>query len=144
MAANSSAGRVPLVIWAATVDPAYVPMMRSASVTSTCASERPAMSPSSHALPAAPPPARTKARAPAVEVGVVFMGVALRELPVEGSQLRLPQFARSCPAGSTRCGYRVHGTHLPLIDHDRRDVSRAPTPCAIGNCAGCCVLRKRA
>src|SRR5580700_9909899 len=62
MAAYSSAGRVPLVIWAATVDPAEVPMMRSASVTSTPASDRPAMRPSSHALPAAPPPARTKAR----------------------------------------------------------------------------------
>src|SRR5580700_1646211 len=62
MAAYSSAGRVPLVIWAATVDPADVPMMRSASVTSTPASDRPAMRPSSHALPAAPPPARTKAR----------------------------------------------------------------------------------
>ena len=62
MAAYSSAGRVPLVIWAATVDPADVPMTRSASVTSTPASDRPAMRPSSHALPAAPPPARTKAR----------------------------------------------------------------------------------
>src|SRR4029453_16310578 len=62
MAAYSSAGRVPLVIWAATVDPADVPMMRSASVTSTPASDRPAMRPSSQALPAAPPPARTKAR----------------------------------------------------------------------------------
>ena len=62
MAAYSSAGPVPLVIWAATVDPADVPMMRSASVTSTPASDRPAMRPSSHALPAAPPSARTKAR----------------------------------------------------------------------------------
>src|SRR3954453_18693374 len=63
MAAYSSAGRAPLVIWAATVDPADVPMMRSASVTSTRASDRPAMRPSSHALPAAPPPARTNAGA---------------------------------------------------------------------------------
>src|SRR5918912_3731472 len=62
MAAYSSAGRVPLVIWAATVDPADVPMMRSASVTSTPATDRPAMRPSAHALPAAPPPARTRAR----------------------------------------------------------------------------------
>src|SRR5580693_1741725 len=62
MAAYSSAGLFPLVIWAATVDPADVPMMRSAAVTSTPASDRPAMRPSSHALPAAPPPARTKAR----------------------------------------------------------------------------------
>jgi hypothetical protein len=62
MAAYRSAGRVPLVIWAATVDPADVPMIRSASITSTRAADRPAMKPSSHALPAAPPPARTKAR----------------------------------------------------------------------------------
>src|SRR5258708_15416143 len=62
MAAYSSAGRVPLVIWAATVDPADVPMMRSASVTSTLASDRRAMSPGSHVFPAAAPPARTKAR----------------------------------------------------------------------------------
>src|SRR5580704_7909630 len=62
MAAYSSAGLLPLVIWAATVDPADVPMMRSASVTSTPASDRPAMRPSCHALPAAPPPARTRAR----------------------------------------------------------------------------------
>src|SRR3954447_8507192 len=62
MAAYSSAGRVLLVTWAATVDPADVPMMRSASVTSTPASDSPLMRPSSHALPAAPAPARTKAR----------------------------------------------------------------------------------
>jgi hypothetical protein len=34
MAAYNSDGRVPLVIWAATVDPADVPMMTSASVSS--------------------------------------------------------------------------------------------------------------
>ena len=71
MAAYSSAGRVPLVIWAATVDPADVPMMRSASVTSTPASDRPAMRPSSHAFPAAPPPARTKARLFELPAGLV-------------------------------------------------------------------------
>src|SRR5258707_4382835 len=149
MAAYSSAGRVPLVIWAATVDPADVPMMRSASVTSTPASDRPAMRPSSHALPAAPPPARTKARLfelPAclvastcwsgigqfpcrgvrvtampsevvvelmrgVEEGVVFMGVAFRELP-GGRSRRLPQSRDRGLQGSTRYGYRVHGSHL--------------------------------
>ena len=40
VAASSSAG-VALVIWAAAVDPADVPMIRSASVTSTPASNRP-------------------------------------------------------------------------------------------------------
>ena len=163
MAAYSSAGRVPLVIWAATVDPADVPMMRSASVTSTPASDRPAMRPSSHALPAAPPPARTKARLfelPAclvastcwsgigqfpcrgvrvtampsdvvvelmrgVEEGVVFMGVAFRELPVGRSQSRLPQSRDRGLQGSTHCGYCVHGSHLLPMDHDHRNASRA-------------------
>src|SRR4051812_20232440 len=74
MAAYSSAGRVPLVIWAATVDPADVPMMRSASVTSTPASDRPAMRPSSHALSAAPAPARTKARLPELPACLVASG----------------------------------------------------------------------
>src|SRR4051794_8880750 len=62
MAAYSSAGGVPLVTWAATVEPADVPIMRSAPVTSTPACARPAIRPSSQALPAAPPPARTRAR----------------------------------------------------------------------------------
>src|SRR5580698_553055 len=116
MAAYKSAGRVPLVIWAATVDPADVPMMRSASVTSTPASDRPAMRPSSHALPAAPPPARTNARLselPAlirgVEEGVVFMGAAFRGLPVGRSQSRLPQSRDPALRGSTHYGYCVHG-----------------------------------
>ncbi len=65
MLASSSAGWVPLVIWAAAVDPADVPMIRSASVTSSPASNRPAMTPISHALPADPPPPRTSARSPA-------------------------------------------------------------------------------
>ena len=119
MAASSSAG-VALVIWAAAVDPADVPMIRSASVTSKPASNRPAMTPISHALPADPPPWRTNARSPAArtrlvasicgrswsdlgrsaavvevkyrdEEGVVFMGVAFRELPIGRSRWRLPQ-----------------------------------------------------
>src|SRR5580704_9514478 len=122
MAAYSSAGPVPLVIWAATVDPADVPMMRSASVTSIPASDRPAMRPSTHALPAAPPPARTKARLfelPAclvasevvvlmrgVEEGVVFTGVSFRELPVGRARCRLPQSRDRALQGSTHCGYR--------------------------------------
>src|SRR5690349_13727130 len=61
IAARSSVGRAAL-IWAATVDPADVPMIRSASVTSAPASNRPARTPISQALPAAPPPPRTNAR----------------------------------------------------------------------------------
>src|SRR5215218_7397465 len=107
MAASSSVG-VALVIWAAAVDPADVPMIRSASVTSNPASNRPAMTPINHALPVDPPPPRTNARSPAAgarlvaptcgwsdlgrseaivevtcrgEEGVVLMGAASRELP---------------------------------------------------------------
>src|SRR5215211_209413 len=170
MAAYSSAGRVPLVIWAATVDPADFPMIRSASVRSTPASDRPAMRPSSHALPAAPAPARTKARlseAPAglmastcwlglgqlpcpgvpstampsevvvelmcgVEEGVVFMGVAFRELPGGRSRWRLPQSRDRGLQGSTHCGYCVHGSHLLPMDHDRRNANTPATRCTIG------------
>src|SRR5271157_5260032 len=86
MAANSSAGRVPLVIWAATVDPAEVPMIRSASVASTPALDRPAMRPISHALPAAPAPARTKARLPEAPAGLVAstFWLDLGQLPCPG------------------------------------------------------------
>ena len=128
MWASSWVGLAP-VIWAAAVDPADVPMIRSASVTSNPASKRPAMTPISHALPADPPPPRTNARSPAacnrlvastcgrswsdldgseavVEFGcrgeedVVFMGVAFRELPVGRSRWRLRQ-SRDCePRGA--------------------------------------------
>jgi hypothetical protein len=86
MAANSSAGRVPLVIWAATVDPAEVPIIRSAEVASTPASDRPAMRPICHALPAAPPPARTKARLPAPPAGLMASAcwLGLGQLPCPG------------------------------------------------------------
>src|SRR3954447_17931364 len=109
MSASSSAG-VALVIWAAAVDPADVPMIRSVSVTSNPASYRPAMTPTNHALPADPPPPRTNARSPTarprlrtstcagsssdldgpqavaevtcrVRNGDVFMGVAFRQSP---------------------------------------------------------------
>jgi hypothetical protein len=86
MPASSSIGGIPLVIWAAAVDPADVPTIRSASVTSSPALNRPAMTPISQAFPADPAPPRTSARSPAVaggvEEGVVFMGVAFRELPL--------------------------------------------------------------
>src|SRR6476619_6617836 len=77
MAAYKSAGLAPLVIWAATVEPAEVPMTRSASVTSMPASASPAMRPSSQALPARP------AGSPCGFL--VSMGVAVREWRVDGS-----------------------------------------------------------
>jgi len=64
-------GRLALVIWAAAVDPADVPMIRSASVTSSPASSRPATTPISHALPADPPPWRTSARSPVARIRLV-------------------------------------------------------------------------
>jgi hypothetical protein len=70
MAASSSVG-VSLVIWAAAVDPADVPMIRSASVTSNPAANRPAMTPINHALPVDPPPPRTNARSPAAGARLV-------------------------------------------------------------------------
>jgi hypothetical protein len=60
--AKSLGGRVELVIWAAAVDPADVPIVRSASVASNPASNRPVITPIDHALPADPPPPKTKAR----------------------------------------------------------------------------------
>ena len=60
--ANSSAGGIPLRTCAAAVAPAEVPITKSAvSVISRPASARPAMTPISHAFPAAPPPPRTRA-----------------------------------------------------------------------------------
>ncbi len=54
--ARSSSGGEALVTWAVAVAPADVPIIRSASVTSTPALNRPAMTPISHAFPADPPP----------------------------------------------------------------------------------------
>src|ERR1700691_485562 len=152
MSAGSGVG-LALVIWAAAVDPADVPMIRSAWVTSNPASNRPAMTPIDHALPADPPPPRTTARSPAararleastcwsdlgrsevvvevrcrVEEGVVFMGVAFRDLPVRRSRWRLPQSRDRGLQGSTHCGYCGHGSHLLPMDHDRRKVSTPAT-----------------
>ena len=70
MAASSSVGVAP-ASWAAAVEPADVPMVRSAVVTSSPASNRPAMTPISHALPVDPPPPRTNARSPAAGTRVV-------------------------------------------------------------------------
>ena len=61
--ASSSAVGIPLRTCAAAVAPAEVPITRSArSARSRPASARPAMTPISHAFPAAPPPPRTRAR----------------------------------------------------------------------------------
>ena len=55
IAVSRSAGEA-FVTWAVAVAPADVPMIRSASVTSTPTWSRPAMTPISHAFPADPPP----------------------------------------------------------------------------------------
>src|SRR5829696_1328303 len=171
MSASSWVG-LALAIWAAAVDPADVPMIRSASVTSNPASNRPAMTPINHAWPADPPPPRTNARSPAartrlkastcswscsdisrseavvevkcrVEEGVVFMGVAFRELPGGRSRRRLPQSRERALQRSTHCGYCVHGTHLLPMDHDRRNASTPATRCAIDIMGGCRVAVER-
>src|SRR5260370_30617211 len=67
-----------------------------------------------------------------VEEGVVFMGVAFRELPVGRSRWRLPQSRDRGLQGSTHCGYCVHGSHLLPMDHDRRNASTPATRCAAG------------
>ena len=67
-----------------------------------------------------------------VEEGVVFMGVAFRELPVGRSRWRLPQSRDRGLQGSTHCGYCVHGSHLLPMDHDRRNASTPATRCATG------------
>ena len=107
MAASSSCGVAP-PSWAAAVEPADVPMVRSAVVTSSPASARPARTPISHALPVDPPPPRTSARSPAAgtrwvastcgaprgvavvagrgDAGVRFMGVAFQDVPGECSR----------------------------------------------------------
>ena len=66
------------------------------------------------------------------EEGVVFMGVAFRELPGGRSRWRLPQSRDREMQRSTQCGYCVHGAHLLPMDHDRQDVSTPATRCAAG------------
>ncbi|MCU1571301.1 MAG: hypothetical protein JWR33_2042 [Naasia sp.] len=104
MAACISAGAA-LVTWAAVVDPADVPMMRSASVRSSPASARPARTPISQALPVRPAP-RTGARSVAVvdgergiAEGVVSRGVASRELPSPVLPVTTTCVARSWTVG---------------------------------------------
>src|SRR4051812_30907158 len=109
MAAYRSAGRA-LVIWAATVDPADVPMIRSASVRSTPASARPAIKPSCQALPAAPPPARTRAR---VFEDAAVTGGAFRVMRGGRSGWRLARSRGPETQGSAHDGSCGHGSHLP-------------------------------
>jgi hypothetical protein len=125
MVASRSVGETPLVIWAAAVEPADVPTVRSAAVTSSPASKRPAIRPISHALPTDPAPPRTNARSQwgvevmcGVEEGGVFMGVAFREVRVGRSRWRLPQ-SRSWLVEGAPCRYCVHGSHLLSIDRGR-------------------------
>ena len=88
MAANNSVVLAP-ASWAAAVEPADVPMVTSAVVTSKPASKRPAMTPISHAFPVDPPPPRTSARSPAAGNGFVASDVRLSEVgPGSGSARR--------------------------------------------------------
>ena len=57
------------------------------------------------------------------EEGVVFVGVAFRELPGGRSRWRLPQSLDRAQQRSTHCGYCVHGAHLLPIDDVRHDGS---------------------
>src|ERR1700761_2491866 len=131
MPASSSAGG-ELVIWAAAVDPADVPMIRSAPVTSSPASDRPAMTPIPQALPAEPPPWRTSARSPAVacggEEGVVFMGVAFRQVPGGRSRWRLRQSRDRGRRGAPTADTAFMGSHLLPLDHDHWNDRTPATP----------------
>ena len=91
----------------------------------------PLMSPSVKVRSAMPSEAVVEVKC-RVEEGVVFMGVAFRELPVGRSRWRLPQSRDRGLQGSTHCGYCVHGSHLLPMDHDRRDASTPATRCATG------------
>ena len=52
------------------------------------------------------------------EEDVVFMGVALRELPGGRSRWRLAQPRDRGLQGNTHCGYCIHGSHLLPVVHD--------------------------
>ena len=79
-----------------------------------------------------------------VEKGVVFMGVAFRQLPGGRSRWRLPQSRDHALQGSTHCGYCVHGSHLLPMDHDRRNGRTPATRCATYIHAGRRVAVERA
>jgi len=91
----------------------------------------PLMSPSVKVRSAMPSEAVVEVKC-GVEEGVVFMGVAFRELPVGRSRWRLPQSRDRGLQGSTHCGYCVHGSHLLPMDHDRRNARTPATRCATG------------
>src|SRR4051794_13149026 len=115
MAASSSGGEA-LATWTAAVEPADVPTIKSASVTSSPASKRPAMTPTTHALPVDPPPPRTSARD-------VFMGVAFRDLPGGALPVATRAVARSWTAGEHPLWTLRSWGSPPTVDHDRRHAS---------------------
>ncbi len=105
IAVRSSGGGV-LVICAATVEPADVPMIRPAAVTSTPAPNRPAMRTISHAFPADPPPPSANARLPRMAcVGSltlkISVGVARAELCC--LRPRLAHLSKRRRAGRLNC-----------------------------------------
>ena len=151
MAASSSVGVAP-AIWAAAVEPADVPMVRSAvghvqpgieqagdDADQPRVAGRSAATEDQRSLArGAHPPCGVDLRlilvglgrseavvevGCGVEEGVVFMGVAFRELPGGRSRWRLAQSRDRGLQGSAQCGYCVHGSHLLPTDHDRRDAS---------------------
>ena len=146
IASNSSAGVAP-EIWAAAVEPADVPMVRSAVVTSSPASDSPAITPISQAFPVEPPPPRTSAR-PGLgfrgfeavfktvfrgKEDVAFMGVAFRELPC----VALPT-ATICVARSWTPGERpmriLRSWDSPPVERSRsRENYHAPMFLSTGN-----------
>ena len=110
------------------------------------------MTPISQALPADPAPPRTNAWSPAMEegveeavvFGVVFMGVAFREVPGRRSQWRLAQSRDRGLQGSTQCGYCVHGSHLLPTGHDRQDLNTSAARVRNRHHADCRVAVERA
>src|SRR6201996_1407771 len=106
----------PLVIWAATADPADVPTTRSAASTRSAspgsASCSPRSTPSSQAMPATPPPASTSAffisniLSPATRPRLAPMGVGVATM-LSGWPARLGRRVRSVGGGREHRGDQV-------------------------------------
>lgn len=60
------------------------------------------------------------------------MGVALRELPDSALPVATSSAARSWTAGSTHCGYSIHGSHLLRPGHDHGNLGTPAGPGATG------------